>query len=241
LATAAPLAAALAGSYAAVHLWWAVRAATDPDSGARVGSLVAALALLVPAALMAVTALAGRWTAARALAAATVVLAPLPGLLVRPELPGVHIPLTYGLGGADAALFALNALVLLIAPPDRTTRPRSAVPWAVVFTLAASDVLLALTHGTGGGTAFRTVFHLAAPVVTGAAVACTTRTVRSAALTAAVLAVPPLITPTLVGHTVMNPTAVLFPVLLFTVGYSVVLAAVRLAGRLSPRTDPQQP
>ncbi|MGW3184387.1 hypothetical protein ACWDD9_34465 [Kitasatospora sp. NPDC001119] len=240
LATAAPLAAALAGGYAAVHLYWAVRAATDPDGGMRVGSLGATMALLVPAVLMAVAALTGRWTAARALAAATVV-APLLVLLAGPELPGAHArgPLTYGLVGPDTVLFALNALVLLAAPPDRTTRPRSAVPWAVVLTTTASDVALVLVSGPGEGVFFRTGFPLVAPVVVGAAVACTTRTVRSAALTAVVLGVPPVVAPTLTGYYVMNATAVLFLVVLFTVGYAVALAAVRLTGRFGPRTDPR--
>ncbi|MFE7592555.1 hypothetical protein ACFU6K_24415 [Kitasatospora sp. NPDC057512] len=246
LAAAAPLAAALAGGYAAVHLWWAVRAAGDPDGGMRVGSLTATMALLVPAVLMAVAALVGRWTTARVLAAATVV-APLLVLLVGPDLPGAYTrgPLTYGLVGPDTVLFALNALVLLAAPPDRTTQPRSAVPWAVVIATTASDVVLALASGPGDGTFFRTGFHIVAPVVVGAAVACTTRTVRSAALTAVVLGVPPLVAPTLTGDYVMNATAVLFLVALFTVGYAVALAAVRLAGRVAgrfgPRTDPRQP
>ncbi|MER7848478.1 hypothetical protein ABTZ03_31590 [Kitasatospora sp. NPDC096077] len=235
LATAAPIAAALAGSYAAVHLWWAVRAATDPGGWARI-------ALLVPAALMAIAALTGRWTAARALAAATLVLMPLPTLLGHPELPGAyaHIPLTYTLSGPDIALFALNALVLLVAPPDRTTQPRTAVPWAVVIALTAADLALDLTVGSGGGTVvFRTGFHLTAPLVTGVAVACTTRTVRAAALTAAVLAVPPLFTPTLIGYYSLNATAALTLAVPFAVGYSAALAAVRLRNRSDPRPDPQ--
>lgn len=241
LATAAPLAAALAGSYAAVHLWWAVRAATDPDGGIRVGSLVATLALLVPAALMAVAALAGRWTTARVLAAVTVV-APLVVLVAGPELPGAqaHVPLTYALAGPDTVLFALNALVLLVAPPDRTTHPRSAVPWGVVIILVAADAVLTQALGPGEGTILRTGFHVLAPVVAGAAVACTTRTVGSAALTAVVLGVPPVAAPVLTGYYVMNATALLFLVALFTVGYAVALAVVRLTDRLTPRTGRQQ-
>ncbi|MEV7602821.1 hypothetical protein AB0O91_36170 [Kitasatospora sp. NPDC089797] len=235
LATAAPIAAALVGSYAAVHLWWAVRAAGDPGAWA-------VIALLVPAALMAVAALTGRWTTARVLAAVTVVLAPLPALLGHPELPGAytHIPLTYTLGGPDAALFALNALVLVLAPPDRTTQPRNAVPWAVVIALTAVDLALALSKGSDGATVvFSSGFHLTAPLVTGVAVACTTRTVRSAALTAAVLAVPPLFTPTLVGYGFLNATATLALAVPFAAGYAAALTAVRLKDRLNPRPDPQ--
>ncbi|MFG2911097.1 hypothetical protein ACGF13_39370 [Kitasatospora sp. NPDC048286] len=241
LATAAPLAAALAGSYAAVHLWWAVRTATDPDGGVRVGSLVATAALLVPAVLMAVAALAGRWTTARVLAAATVV-APLLVLFAGPELPGAqaHIPLTYALQGPDTVLFALNALVLLIAPPDRTTQPRPAVPWGAVIALTASDAVLTQALGPGEGTIFRTGFHILAPVVAGAAVACTTRTVGSAALTAVVLGVPPVVAPVLTGYSIMNATALLFLVALFTVGYAAALAVVRLTDRFTPRTGRQQ-
>ncbi|MFJ4184885.1 hypothetical protein [Kitasatospora sp. NPDC089509] len=236
LATAAPIAAALVGAYAAVHLWWAVRAAGDPGGWARI-------ALLVPAALMALAALTGRWTAARALAAATVVLMPLPTLLGHPELPDAyaHIPLTYSLGGPDTALFALNALVLLIAPPDRTTQPRTAVPWAVVIALTAADLALDLSVGSGGATVvFRTGFHLAAPLVTGAAVACTTRTVSSAALTTAVLAVPPLFTPTLMGYYSLNATDALSLAVPFAAGYAAALTAIRLKDRLNPRPEAQR-
>ncbi|MEU8922436.1 hypothetical protein AB0D10_16080 [Kitasatospora sp. NPDC048545] len=158
LATAAPLAAVLAGTYAAVHLWWAVTMVTDPSfqvfrapGAQRFGPLAAAAALLAPAALMTLAVLLGRWTAARTLAVVTVVTAPLIHLLARPDLLGTVADATvfYGIGTRDSAVLVLNALVLLIAPPDRTTRPGPAVPWVLAVAITAAGVVLDLTDGFG--------------------------------------------------------------------------------------------
>ncbi|MFD8749548.1 hypothetical protein ACFV0O_00970 [Kitasatospora sp. NPDC059577] len=247
LATAAPLAAVLAGTYAAVHLWWAVMMVTDPSfqvfwapGAQRFGPLAAAAALLAPAALMTLAVLLGRWTAARTLAVVTVVTAPLIHLLARPDLLGTVADATvfYGIGTRDSAVLVLNALVLLIAPPDRTTRPGPAVPWVLAVAITASGVVLDLTDGFGNVVHLDS-FVLVGPVATGAAVACTARTIRASALTTAVLAVPPLITPGLLGSSTALPVVLRLGVL-YGAGFAVAFVAVRLADRLLRRADPQR-
>lgn len=197
-ATAAPLAAVLAGTFAAARLWWAVLLVTDPDfatfsvDGAeKAGPLVAAAALLLPATLMAGAVLTDRWPAARALALATIVVAPLLDVLSRPGLLGLSVDIanTLGLTRQESGLLVLNALILLIAPSGRT-HPRSAAPWAVAVPIVAAVVITTLTDGFGQRI-FLGGFDLVAPVATGAAIALTARTAVRAALATALLAAPP--------------------------------------------------
>ncbi|MEU6237126.1 hypothetical protein [Kitasatospora sp. NPDC047058] len=237
LATAAPLAAVLAGAYAVTHLWWAFMMVTDPDfdiladDGAqRVGPFLAAAATLVPAMLMAGAVLSGRWPAARALALAAVVAPPLVHVLARPEL------LSCGLNRSDLALIVLNALILPIAPPDRP-QLRSAWPWLVAVPVLAADVAITLR---GGITEWNSLsgFDIVAPVAVGAAVACTARTVGRTAAATAVLAVPLLFTATVVHGPLPSELPLLERVtVLYAVGCLTALAAVRIAARRSRPAD----
>ncbi|WP_033354954.1 hypothetical protein [Kitasatospora aureofaciens] len=228
LATAAPLAAVLAGTYAAWHLWLFVRIVRGQGFGwfgplgAR-GTALAAL-MLAPAVLMAVAVLAGHRTAARALALVTVVATP-------PLEAFVHPILDY----YQAVLLAFNAFVLLVAPPDRTSHPSRAVPWAVALSITAAQVTGPLAEGYGREWALYTSFQFVAPVVTGVAVACTARAVGPAALTTAVLAGPPLFCPLLLDMGPKHLLLAALPVVLFTVGYAIGTTAVRLAARLVRR------
>ncbi|GHF88666.1 hypothetical protein GCM10018790_77620 [Kitasatospora xanthocidica] len=234
LATAAPLAAVLAGTYAAWHLWYTVQLVLGPGAeelGPSDARAVAVTALAVtPAALMAVAVLAGRWTAARALALVTVVATPLLATLHSTELRD-----------SQTVLLAFNALVLLVAPPDRTSHPRSVAPWAVAVSITVAEVTLTLADGYFGERAAHTGFDFAAPVAVGVAIACTARTVGRAALATVVLAGPPLLWPVLVDVQADALPFVLRPVVLFAAGYAIAFAAVRLSDRSAHRADPQHP
>ncbi|MFF7993290.1 hypothetical protein ACFZDG_26265 [Kitasatospora xanthocidica] len=234
LATAAPLAAVLAGTYAAWHLWIIVQVVIDlgsEGSGTSGARAVAVTVLAVaPAALMAVAVLAGRWTAARALALVTVLATPL--------LETLHVA---ELRDSQAVLLAFNALVLLVAPPDRTSHPRPVVPWAVAGSITVAEVTLTLAESYFGERAAHTGFEFAAPVAVGVAIACTARTVGRAVLATAVLAGPPLLCPVLVDTNPDPLPFVLRPVVLFAVGYVVAFVVVRLSERFAHRADPQHP
>ncbi|MFI8459523.1 hypothetical protein [Kitasatospora sp. NPDC085464] len=230
LATAAPLAAVLAGTYAAWHLWSIAQVIHGEGldwygpSGARVVAVTALM--LAPAALMAVAVLAGRWTAARCLALVAVVAASLLPVLFQPLLRDYQ-----------AVLLVFNAAVVLVAPPDRTSHPSRAVPWAVALSIMAGEIALSVAGSFFGERALHTAFDFVAPVVTGVAIACTARAVGQAALATAVLAGPPLLSPLLLD---MGPThlpLVVRPVVLFTAGYAIAFVTVRLAGQFTRHSD----
>ncbi|WP_329485002.1 hypothetical protein OG618_00120 [Kitasatospora sp. NBC_01246] len=234
LATAAPLAAVLAGTYAAWDLWYTLQMAIDHGfdqlgpSGTRAVA-VRAMAL-APATLMAIAVLAGRWTTARILALVTVLATPLLAALHRPELRD-----------SETVLLTFNALVLLLAPPDRTSHPRRVLPWALAISITVAEATLILAKIHLGERAPHTGFDFAAPLVVGMAIACTTRAVGPAALAAATLAGPPLLCPVLVDFHWDPLPFVLRPVVLFAAGYAVTFAIVRLADQFARPTEPQHP
>lgn len=236
LAAVAPLAAVLAGCSALALLWQAARFAADPDfadfsvrGAEQNGPLLATVALVTAPTLMAAAALTGRWSAARVLAAATVVATPLIHTLARPELLGMsaNAEASFGLRLSDLALLALNAALLLAAPPDRT-HPRSAAPWAVGSAILAATAAVILVAPFGGDNTL-SGFDLA-PFAVGAAVACTARTPALAALATALLSVPPLLTLVLTGAAPavqqLQRAAVLY-----AFGYLAALVLVRLTER----------
>ncbi|WP_329484989.1 hypothetical protein OG618_36850 [Kitasatospora sp. NBC_01246] len=116
LATAAPLAAVLAGTYAAWDLWYTLQMAIDHGfdqlgpSGTRAVA-VRAMAL-APATLMAIAVLAGRWTTARILALVTVLATPLLAALHRPEAGA-------GLPGRPSPAVLIPVLIRRPEPPGR--------------------------------------------------------------------------------------------------------------------------
>ncbi|MFD9593347.1 hypothetical protein ACFWA9_11380 [Kitasatospora sp. NPDC059973] len=234
LATAAPLAGVLAGTYAAWALWYTIQMAIDHGfewfgpSGARTVAVTAMAS--VPAALMAAAVLAGRWTTARVLALATVLTTPPLAALYEPEL-----------SDSATVLLTFNALVLLVAPPDRTSRPRTLMPWALAIAITAADTTLILAESYFGARVPHTGFDFTAPLVVGVAIACTTRAVGPAALATAVLAGPPLLCPALVDVYPDPLPFVVRPVVLFAAGYAVTFLAVRLAHRFARRSEPQHP
>ncbi|MFD0275360.1 hypothetical protein ACFVHB_15845 [Kitasatospora sp. NPDC127111] len=243
-ATAAPLAAVLAGTYAAAHLWWAFRMVTDPDfetfsdEGAqRVGPFLAAAVALLPAVLMLGAVLARRWSSARALALVAVVAPPLIHVLARPELlGGAADTWVVGLSERRYALIVLNALILLLAPPDRA-HPRSVAPWAVAVPIMAADITITLTGGIVDWINL-SGFDIVAPVATGAAVACTARTIGRTASATAVLAAPPLLTPALTSVVLLPPLPFVQRLtVLYALGCLVALVAVRLTARRSRPAD----
>ncbi|MFB7618344.1 hypothetical protein [Kitasatospora sp. NPDC056181] len=246
-ATVAPFAAVLAGTYALLLAWQAVQLASDPEffalsvTGAQKnGPLVATAALVAGPVLMAGAVLAGRWSAARTLAVATVVATPLIHLLARPGLLGMsaNVELSFGLRQSDLALLVLNAALLLPAPPDRT-HPRSTAPWAVAIAVVTAHVTLALTVPFGENNAL-TGFDLLAPAAAGAAIACTARTAGRAALATALLAAPLLLTPALLGSHLLVPQLQRATVL-YAFGYVIAFGVVRLTARLSHRARLSRP
>ncbi|TYC66548.1 hypothetical protein EH183_41885 [Streptomyces sp. CB01881] len=246
-ATVAPFAAVLAGTYALLLAWQAVQLATDPDffalsdTGARKnGPLVATAALVAGPVLMAGAVLADRWSAARTLAAATVVATPLIHLLARPDLLGMsaNAETSFGLSRLDLALLVLNAALLLPAPPDRT-HPRSTAPRAVAIAIVTASVAVDLTLPFGENNAL-TGFDLLAPAATGAAIACTARTAGRAALATVLLSAPPLLTRALTSS---HPSVPMLQrvVVLYAFGYVIAFGVVRLTDRLSHRAGLSRP
>ncbi|MFI1825340.1 hypothetical protein ACH41E_02640 [Streptomyces sp. NPDC020412] len=131
-ATAAPIAALLAGTYAAASVVRDVRTAVSPEthgsstSGFPDGDpLLAAVSFLVPAALTACAVVADRWSAARVLALLAAASAALFCLLSYTGLLGLDraAAAELGLGPRGLGLITLNTLILPLAPPDRERRP----------------------------------------------------------------------------------------------------------------------
>ncbi|MEV0536866.1 hypothetical protein [Kitasatospora sp. NPDC050463] len=247
-ATVAPLAAVLAGTHALLLGWMAVRMATDPDffafsdTGAQKdGPLVALAALVAGPVLMAGAVLVGRWPAARVLALVTVVATPLIHLLGHPDLLGrsADIQVSFGLRHADLALLVLNAVLLLVAPPDRT-HPRSTAPRVVTTLVVAATVVVGLTAPFGENSTL-TGFDLLAPVATGAAVACTTRTIGRAALATALLSAPLLLTYELIGGAHLQAPVLQRVTVLYAFGFVIAFGVVRLTGLLARRSGLSRP
>ncbi|MER8099032.1 hypothetical protein [Kitasatospora sp. NPDC094016] len=240
-ATAAPLAALLAGTYAATYLWRDLRLAISPESAdfpAGVpagGALLAVMSLLVPAVLTACAAAAGRWPAARALALVSLVLAPLFYAMCRFGLCDLDFRTAaeLGLGIRGFGLIELNTLVLLAAPPDRTRRTGAGL-WLVTAAATAFGIGVTIT-GESTARILTSGFGIWAPLATGVALALTTRTAGNAALAAAVLAAPPVLTPVLLGG--QASVAAMLPQLLVPAafGYLTARIAILLIARL-PRT-----
>lgn len=234
LATAAPLAAMLAGTFAAWHLWAFVRIVRGGGldsfgpSGAR--TVAVTVLMLAPAVLMMLAVLAGQRTTARVLALVAATATPLFAALFQPVLCDYQV-----------VLIAFNALVLLAAPPDHTSHQGRALPWTVALSITAGDVIVASAGGQLGDWAAGTAFYFVAPVVTGAAVASTARTVRNAASATAVLAGPPLLGPLLLDMGPNHRALVLLPVVLFTAGYAIAYVTVGLTTRIAHRPGPQHP
>ncbi|MFE4515092.1 hypothetical protein ACFRMQ_12995 [Kitasatospora sp. NPDC056783] len=150
--TAAPIAALLAGTYAAASVVRDVRTAVSPEThGSSTsgfpdgGPLLAAVSFLVPAALTARAVVADRWSAARVLALPAAASAALFCLLSYTGLLGLDraAAAELGLGPRGLGLTTLNTLILLLAPPDRERRPGTGPSpppqgWAVVTTRQAS-------------------------------------------------------------------------------------------------------
>ncbi|MET9401142.1 hypothetical protein [Kitasatospora sp. NPDC002965] len=241
-ATAAPVAAMLAGTYAAACLWRSLRLATDPEStgfptGAvpTGGPFLAASSVLVPAVLVACAVVAGRWSAARALGLVTLLAAPLFYALSHLGLLAADLRTAaeFGLGSRGFGLIVLNTLVLLIAPRDRT-RGTGAGLRLVAVALVTAGVGVAVA----GGSAYElliTGFETLAPLAAGVALALTARTTGHAALAATVLAAPPVLTPVLFGGHLAVLTMVPQLVVLSAFGYLMTRSAVRVVGRLPRR------
>ncbi|MFE6767154.1 hypothetical protein [Streptomyces sp. NPDC057689] len=145
-ATAAPIAALLAGTYAAASVVRDVRTAVSPEPhGSSTsgfpdgGPLLAAVSFLVPAALTACAVVADRWSAARVLALLAAASAALFCLLSYTGLLGLDraAAAELGLGPRGLRLITLNSLILLLAPPDRERRPGTGLWLAVVVTASA--------------------------------------------------------------------------------------------------------
>ncbi|MFD8742568.1 hypothetical protein [Streptomyces sp. NPDC059616] len=145
-ATAAPIAALLAGTYAAASVVRDVRTAVSPEThGSSTsgfpdgGPLLAAVSFLVPAALTACAVVADRWSAARVLALLAAASAALFCLLSYTGPLGLDraAAAELGLGPRGLGLITLNTLILLLAPPDRERRPGTGLWLAVVVTASA--------------------------------------------------------------------------------------------------------
>ncbi|WP_406192751.1 hypothetical protein OH807_01515 [Kitasatospora sp. NBC_01560] len=243
LATAAPLAAVLAATHALVLGNQAVRLAADPlsDPGVHWTGPIVAMALLVAApVLMAAAALLGRWAAARILAAATVLTTVLVHVLGRPDLLGTSVSpeAAFALHRSSLALIALNAVLLLAAPPDRT-HPRSIAPWLVAGSVVAATALMILTAPLGPENSL-TGFDLLAPVATGVAIACTARTAGRAAMATAFLSAPLLLAFLLIPGAFQTPLLQRVTVL-YAVGFVTAFGVVRLTDRLSRRSGLSRP
>lgn len=246
-ATAAPLAAILAGTYAATYLWRNLRLAISPESpgfpaGVPVGgALLAATSLLVPAVLTACAVVAGRWSAARALALVSLVLAPLFYAMCRFGLLDLDFRTAaeLGLGPRGFGLIVLNTLVLLVAPPDRTRRTGAGL-WLVAATVTALGIGATIT-GESAERILTSGFGTWAPLATGAALAFTARTAGNAALAATVLAAPPVLTPVLLGG--HASVAAMLPQLLIpsAFGYLTARSAILLIDRLPRRGRVSRP
>ncbi|MES9508078.1 hypothetical protein ABWJ92_16920 [Streptomyces sp. NPDC000609] len=201
-ATAAPIAALLAGTYAAASVVRDVRTAVSPEThGSSTsgfpdgGPLLAAVSFLVPAALTACAVVADRWSAARVLALLAAASAALFCLLSYTGPLGLDraAAAELGLGPRGLGLITLNTLILLLSPPDRERRPGTGLWLAVVVTASA-------VGAAGGGEKWIEVLTtsglgLWAPLATGAALARSTHGPRDAVMAATVLAAPPLLTP----------------------------------------------
>ncbi|MFF1906483.1 hypothetical protein [Kitasatospora sp. NPDC058218] len=247
-ATVAPLAAVLAATHALVLGWHAVRTATDPDFFAladagvqKDGPNLAMAALVAGPALMAGAVLVGRWPAARILALVTVVATPLIHFLGRPDLIGrsADIQASFHLTHSDLALLVLNAVLLLVAPPDGT-HPHSTAPRVVAALVVAATVVVSLTAPFGENNIL-TGFDLLAPVATGAAVACTARTIGRAALATALLSAPLLLTYELIGGAHLQVPALQRVTVLYASGFVIAFGVVRLTGLLARRTGLSRP
>ncbi|MFF2627587.1 hypothetical protein ACFVUN_17670 [Kitasatospora griseola] len=177
-ATAAPIAALLAGTNAAASVVRDVRTAVSPEThGSSTsgfpdgGPLLAAVSFLAPAALTACAVVADRWSAARVLALLAAASAALFCLLSYTGLLGLDraAAAELGLGPRGLGLITLNTLILLLAPPDRERRPGTGLWLAVVVTASA-------VGAAGGGEEWIEVLTtsglgLWAPLATGAALA----------------------------------------------------------------------
>ena len=141
-ATAAPIAALLAGTYAAASVVRDVRTAVSPEThGSSTsgfpdgGPLLAAVSFLVPACAVVVD----RWSAARVLALLAAASAALFCLLSYTGLLGLDraAAAELGLGPSGLGLITLNTLILLLDPPDRERRPGTGLWLAAVVTASA--------------------------------------------------------------------------------------------------------
>ncbi|MEU9048721.1 MULTISPECIES: hypothetical protein [unclassified Kitasatospora] len=156
----------------------------------------------------------------------TVLATPLLHALFRPILCDYQV-----------VLLAFNALVLLVAPPDPMSNLSRVIPWTVALSITAGEVVLPLAGSHFGERATGMGFYFVAPVVTGIAVACTARLVGHAALTTAVLAGPPLLSPLLPDMGLNHRALILLPVVLFTAGYTIAFPVVRITARIAKRPD----
>ncbi|MFJ3219681.1 hypothetical protein ACIPLC_27665 [Kitasatospora sp. NPDC086801] len=240
-ATAAPLAAMLAGTYAATYLWRNLWLAISPEflgfpAGVPTGGpLLAATSLLVPVVLTACAVVAGRWSAARALALVSLVLAPLFYALCRFGMLDLDFRTAaeLGLGPRGFGAIVLNTLVLLVAPRDRTHRTGAGL-WLVAAAVTALGIGATISSESAEQI-LTSGFGTWAPIATGAALAFTARTAGNAVLTGAVLAAPPVLTPVLFGG--HASVVAMLPQLLIpsAFGYLMTRSAILLIGRLPRR------